>query len=118
MIAGGVFLAAAIVGMLLPLVPQVPFAILSAYLFSKGSPRLHAWIRNSKYLGPPVTDWEDHRVVRRNLKLVSTLAMLGGAAIGHWQLTSPWHWVLDGVLICAIVFVLTRREKVSKTPTK
>lgn len=111
MVGGGLFLAAAIVGVFIPIVPQVPFAIVSAYLFSKGSPRLHKWIRHHKYLGPPVKDWEDHRVLRPKLKIISTLAMIGGAGIGHWKLHSPWTWILDGVFLLSIVFVLTRKSK-------
>ncbi len=111
MIGGGIFLMAAIVGVFIPVVPQIPFAIVSAYLFSKGSPALHTWIRKNKHMGPPVKDWEDHRVVRTKLKIISTLAMIGGAAIGHWKLHSPWFWILDGLFALAIVFVLTRKSK-------
>ncbi len=111
MVAGGLFFLAAIIGLFVPIVPQVPFAVIAAYFFSKGSPRLHRWIRNNKHLGPPVKDWEEHRVVRPKLKLVSTLAMLGGAAIGHWQLEAPWYWIIDGVFALSIVFMLTRKSK-------
>ncbi len=111
MVGGGLFLAAAIVGIFLPIVPQVPFAIIAAYMFSKGSPKLHRRIRRNKYLGPPVKDWEDHRVLRPKLKLFSTLAMIGGAAIGHWKVKAPWFWVLDGIFLLAIIFVLTRKSK-------
>ena len=109
-VGGGVAMAAAIVGAFLPLVPQVPFAIAAAYLFSKGSPRLHSWTRRNKFFGRPIRDWEDHGVVRRRLKVLSTLAMAGASAIGHWQLTSPWAWIFDGCLLVSCVFLLTRRE--------
>ncbi len=111
MLLGGIFLIAAIVGVFIPIVPQIPFAIISAFFFSKGSPKFHAWIRKNKHLGPPVKDWEDHRVLRPKLKIISTIAMIGGAAIGHWKLNTPWPWILDAIFALSIVFVLTRKSK-------
>lgn len=111
MVGGAFFLAAAVVGVFLPIVPQVPFAILSAFLFSKGSPKIHRWIRKNKHLGQPVKDWEDHRVVRTKLKIFSTVAMLGGGAFGHWKLESPLFWILDGLFLIAIIFLVTRKSQ-------
>jgi len=58
-----------------------------------------------------VKDWEDDRVVKPKLKIISTLAMIGGAAVAHWKLDPPWPWILSGVFALAIVFVLTRKSK-------
>jgi uncharacterized protein len=110
MVAGAIALVLAVVGIFLPIVPQVPFAILAAVLFSKGSPRIHKWIRKNKYFGPPVRDWEDHRAVRPRLKILSTIMMVGGAGLGHWQLPLGWAIGLDAVFAAAIVFVLTRKS--------
>jgi uncharacterized protein len=110
--AGCVALGLAVVGVFLPVVPQVPFAILAAYLFSKSSRKLHKWIRDNKYLGRPVKDWEDHRVVRPKLKIFSSLAMVGGAVLGHFTLDKLGFSIgLDVLFAAAIVFVLTRRSK-------
>lgn len=111
MVLGGFFLIAAIVGVFLPIVPQVPFAIISAFFFSKGSKKIHAWIRKNKYLGKPVSDWEDHRVLRPKLKVISTVAMIGGAVIGHYKLSLTLALILDGVFLLSILFVLTRKSK-------
>lgn len=110
-LAGVVFLALAVVGVFLPIVPQVPFAILAAFFFSKSSPKLHKWIRNNRYLGPPVKHWEDDGVIRPKLKAVSTIAMVGGAAIGHFKLDAEWAYGLDAVFLGCILFVLTRPSK-------
>lgn len=111
MVLGGFFLIAAIVGVFVPILPQVPFAIIAAFFFSKGSEQIHQWIRKSKFFGKPVIDWEDHRVIRTKLKVFSTLAMLGGAAFGHYKLGVPKAYILDGVFLLSIFFVLTRRSK-------
>ena len=50
------FFVLGLVGLALPVIPQVPFFLLSIYFTSKFSPRFHNWISNNrlykKYLLP------------------------------------------------------------------
>jgi uncharacterized membrane protein YbaN (DUF454 family) len=111
MAGGGIFLLMALVGVIVPVIPQVPFAIISALLFSKGSTRFHLWIRHNRAFGKPVRDWEDHHVVRTKLKIFSTVAMIGGAAIAHWKLQPPMPYIVDGVFALSLVFLWTRKSR-------
>ncbi len=114
MAAGALSLILALVGIVLPVVPQVPFAILAAFLFSKSSPRFHKWIKKNKYFGQPVKDWEEDRVIRPKLKSVSTVMMLAAAGFAHWKLDLTKALILDGIFLIAIIFVLTRKSKADK----
>ena len=111
MAAGALFLAAAIIGVFIPVVPQVPFAIVAALLFSKGSMRIHLWIRHNRFFGKPVRDWEDHHVVRPKLKMLSTLAMTGGAIFVFLKFDFQWALGIDIIFLISIIFVLTRKSK-------
>ncbi len=44
LIAGTVFLILGIIGLALPVIPQIPFLILAAFFMSKGSERVHKWV--------------------------------------------------------------------------
>ena len=110
MVAGAFFLLLALVGVALPIVPQIPFAVISAALFSKGSEKFHQWVRENKFFGEPVRDWEDHRAVKPKVKAISTVMMLAGAGIGHYKFDLPWALALDGVFLICIIFVLTRKN--------
>ena len=112
MFLGALFLLFALIGVALPIIPQVPFAIISAYFFSKGSVRIHMWMRTNKYFGKPVSDWEDFKVVRPKMKIIATVSMIIGAIIGHMKLNSPYPYVLDVLFIASIIFVLTRKSRV------
>lgn len=115
MIAGAVALLLAIIGLFIPLVPQVPFAIGAAALFAHGSPGIHRWIRKNRHLGPPVKDWEDHRVLKPQLKAFSVTAMLLTAGIGHWKFEKIGIAIgMDVVLLAAIVFVLLQKSRPQK----
>ena len=45
--AGSVFLILGLIGLVLPVIPQVPFFILAVILLSKGSDRINTWVSNS-----------------------------------------------------------------------
>lgn len=48
-IVGCVCLAVGFVGLLLPVVPQVPFFIAAAVCFSKSSKKLEAWLKSRRF---------------------------------------------------------------------
>ena len=54
----------AVVGFALPGIPGAPFVVLAGYFFIRSSPRSHAWLLQSRWFGPILRDWEQHRAVR------------------------------------------------------
>jgi uncharacterized membrane protein YbaN (DUF454 family) len=70
----------AVVGAITPGIPTVPFVILGGYFFVRSSPEAHAWLRQSRWFGPVLRDWEAHRGVRRSLRN-GALALIGGGMV-------------------------------------
>ncbi|MEO7151853.1 MAG: YbaN family protein [Burkholderiaceae bacterium] len=99
--AGGLALASGVVGIFLPVLPTVPFVLLAAWCFSKGSPRCERWILEHRHFGPMVRDWRTHRSVPLRLKQLALLSMAGGAALAWWLLPASVHWL--PAVVCAIV---------------
>jgi uncharacterized membrane protein YbaN (DUF454 family) len=112
MALGGFFLLIALIGVFLPIIPQVPFAIISAYFFSKGSTTIHLWMRHNKFFGTPVREWEDFRVIRPKMKVIAVLSLIAGAFIGHMKMDLEYAWVLDAIFAVAIMFILTRKSRI------
>lgn len=59
---GLLFVGIAFIGLFLPGIPTTFPAIVSAWLFSKSSPRLNQWIHTNKFFGHLVTQWEQKRI--------------------------------------------------------
>lgn len=90
---GAASLVAALVGLVLPLLPTVPFILLAAWCFSRGSRRIERWMLDHPRLGPPIRDWRANRAVPRRAKQVATLMMTVSCVAAWWLLPSPWRWL-------------------------
>jgi len=73
---GWLSLILGIIGIFLPIVPTVPFIFLSAFCFSKSSVKMQNWIMSKPYLGPAIKDWNDHQIIRKKAKILSTIAII------------------------------------------
>jgi uncharacterized protein len=58
-------------GAILPGLPATPFVIAASYFFLRSSPRLHRGLRHSLWVGRVLHDWEEHRAVRRSVKITA-----------------------------------------------
>jgi uncharacterized membrane protein YbaN (DUF454 family) len=70
----------AVVGAITPGIPTAPFVILAGYFFTRSSPQAHEWLRQSRWFGPILRDWEEHRGIRRWVRN-ATLALIGGGMV-------------------------------------
>lgn len=80
---GFAFLAVALLGVFLPLLPTTPFVLLAAGCFAQSSERMHRWILDNPTFGPMVRDWNARRCVSVRVKAVALLSMaaVGGASL-------------------------------------
>lgn len=111
-VAGALSLALALVGMVLPLLPTVPFLLLTAACWSRASPRWHRWLLSRPRLGPVIARWERERTVPRRAKLTAIALIVPSMAASIWLVRNhAWlPWVLAGVAVLVILFILRLRE--------
>lgn len=98
-----------VIGIFLPLLPTTPFMLLAAWLFAKGSPRLHDWICNHPRFGEPIRQWNEHGVINRRAKALAMLAFL--VVITASLVFVENRWVVMIQLLVAIpvsCFILSR----------
>jgi len=77
---------------------------LAAYFVSKGSTRLHRWLREHPRFGCYVRDGEDAQVIPPIGKYASTLLTV--PAVGHVVLTRDLSLVLSGSMVVTVALVL------------
>ena len=74
-VGGTVSLILAILGIFLPGLPVTPLALLAAWLYARGSERLHRKLLNSKLLGPRIRRYHEQKGVTKKGKVGIILFM-------------------------------------------
>ncbi|VAW85278.1 hypothetical protein MNBD_GAMMA18-1735 [hydrothermal vent metagenome] len=109
MLLGLLFLALALLGVLLPGLPTTPFLLLAAGCFSKSSSRLYNWLLNNRLFGPMIRDWQTHRSISRRVRniAIGSMLLMGGISI-FFILDQIFIQLLVGSMVLVGSYVLMR----------
>jgi uncharacterized membrane protein YbaN (DUF454 family) len=102
-----------IIGAFLPILPTTPFLILSAFLFSKSSPKFHAWIMSLPMAGEAVRDWQQNRVINTRAKILcASMILLSFVLIWRSEKIPLVIQILVTVTLASVgTFVVTRKGR-------
>ena len=115
---GLLFVALGIVGVVLPVLPTVPFLLITAWAWSKSSKRLHKWLYGNKTYGPYLVAWDRYGVIppRAKALAIGTMAV-GWLFLTLYVATSFWLPLIVGIVELAIIaFILTRPSRAPAQP--
>jgi uncharacterized membrane protein YbaN (DUF454 family) len=106
------------VGLIVPGIPTVPFLLLSSYGFARSSPRINRWLRETRFFGPILIEWEQHGGLSRSSKhkLIGMTCVVILIAVVLAPLT-PLGLVLILLMASLSVYGLTRLPGVPGEPT-
>lgn len=97
-------------GVVLPLLPTVPFMLLAAFFFARSSPRLEAWIVGHQRFGPHVRAWRERGAISRAGKRAAFVAFAISAALGLAFLPFPWLLAPLAAALIGGSWIATRPE--------
>jgi len=78
---GSLALVVGLIGIFVPLLPTTPLLILAAFLYSKGSPRMHQWMLDNPFFGPPLRDWKERCAIALRYKILATFMIVGSGVL-------------------------------------
>jgi uncharacterized membrane protein YbaN (DUF454 family) len=108
LVGGLVCVGLAYLGAILPGLPTTPWVLLASYCFGKSSPRLERWLRRSPVFGKLVRDWEEHRGIRRPVKVfaVCLVVVVVSLSIALGGLPVWVKCVIGGLAACGVCTIL------------
>ena len=112
-ISGSIALGLGTLGMFLPLLPTVPFLLLAASCYLKGSPRLYQWLLSHRYFGKIIKDYKENKVIPRKAKISTIVLLWISISISIYLISILWIRVLlfviaTGVTIHVLSFKSSR----------
>ncbi len=106
-----VSVALGVVGMILPVVPTVPFLIVAAWAGSRGWPRLETWLLEHRRYGPDIRRWREHGAVPRRAKWFASLMMVASAATLAFSPAAVWLKLAVPSVMAIVALWLWRRPE-------
>ena len=102
-VLGCVSLTLAVIGVVLPIVPTVPFLALAAFCFAKSSDRLNNWLINTKFYQNNLADFKAGKgmTVKTKVRILATVTLV--MAIG--LIAILMKGVIVGSIILSVVWL-------------
>ena len=104
-------LALGAIGLVLPVVPTVPFLLVAVWAASRGWPQLEARLLAHPKYGPDIRRWRERGTVPRRAKWLASLMMLASASM--IAMTGLPLWLKVGVplvMACVALWLWLRPE--------
>ena len=95
-------LALGIIGAFLPVMPTVPFVLLSAFAATRGSDRLRGWLVSHPKFGSAILDWEQNGTVSRQAKRFA-IGMMCVSSVSMAIFAPRWWMAAIGIGVMALV---------------
>jgi len=107
---GLAFVALGVIGIFLPILPTVPFLLVSAFCFARSRPDWAERLYAHPTYGPPMREWRDRGAIGPRAKLASISAMSAGVAFTWFTIGWPWVMISLAVLVTVGPWIWTRPE--------
>lgn len=115
---GFVFLALAVVGVFLPLLPTTPLVIVAAACFARSSEKWHRWILQNPTFGPLIRTWEERRCVSVRVKVIAITSMLTVGGYSVWFALESTGLRVAGCLLILLGLFTVLRLKTCDAPAR
>ena len=99
---GWLCVGVAFIGIFTPGIPTTPLLLVALWAFAKTSKRFHSWLLNHKRFGPILNNWEKHKVVPKNAKII--MVILQTFAVIMLYITTK-SLLFSGLLALLLIFV-------------
>ena len=110
LVGGFASVALGIAGILLPLLPTVPFMILAAFCFARSSPRFEARLIEHPVFGPHIIRWRANGAISRRGKQAALVGFATSGLAGLVFAPMPYALVSPLIGLVGAVWVWRRPE--------
>lgn len=104
------------IGIFIPVLPTVPFYLLTTFCFVRGSERFANWFLNSKFYKNHMGNFANHRVMTVYGELILLLLVSAMLLVSNWFINKLAMSIVFSVLIaCKYAYFVFRITPISKS---
>lgn len=110
LLAGHVFVALAIMGVFLPILPTTPFVIAASACYMRSSKRFHAKLHKSRWFGLLLHNWERDGSISLRSKITAIACIAVSLLVSFTFFTIPLYAMIMALASVSAVslYILTR----------
>ena len=106
LIVGLLSLLLGVIGIVVPLLPTVPFILLAAFCFARSSERLHQWLMSHPWFAEALNNWQTKRALNRSLKRRAMIMTTLSFAISITLVPLIWVKLMLLGMLCGLLIYL------------
>ena len=106
LIVGLLSLLLGVIGIVVPLLPTVPFILLAAFCFARSSERLHQWLMSHPWFAEALNNWQTKRALNRTLKRRAMIMTTLSFAISITLVPLIWVKLMLLGMLCGLLIYL------------
>jgi len=91
LVSGFLLVAIGIIGIFLPLLPTTIFLILASACFVNSSPKANEWLKNNKFLGPYLKNYQNKTGLTIKSKIFTIIFLWLSIGISAFYLTNEFY---------------------------
>lgn len=113
--AGSLFVALAVLGIFLPLLPTTPFLLVAAACYGRSSPGAYRWLTTNRWFGSYLREYREERGITARNKAVSITAIWLGIGLSAYLLSNLFVTVPMVLVACAVTVYLLRMRTLRRS---
>ncbi|HHT20542.1 MAG TPA: DUF454 domain-containing protein [Tissierellia bacterium] len=113
-IGGFISLGLGVIGIVLPILPTVPFFLLTSWLFYRSSEKNYRWLMEHPLFGPRLRQYDRYKAIPKGTKHYGIIVLWLSLLLSIWLVKKP----IVGLILPIIGLLVTRHILSIRTLTK
>lgn len=113
LVSGFLLVAIGVIGIFLPLLPTTIFLILASACFVKSSPKANEWLRNNKYLGQYLKNYQDGTGLTIKSKIFTLIFLWSSILFSAYYFTEEFYirMILLAIAVGVSIHIITIKNR-------
>jgi len=109
--AGTFFTGIGLIGVVVPIMPTIPFLLIAAFIFLRSSDRMYSWLIDNRYFGDQLKNYLEKKGLTFKTKMISIIILWSTILFSSFIFIDYWwmRFILMGIATGVTIHLLLIR---------